>query len=119
MGEREMKRKIQLKSIVKRAIEGYALSWSKAELLISFEDGTFIVIGAREKSWEDDSIITDIALNIYDFLEEDLIDSSIYSAKELTNAKEGIKNRNETLAEIAERALFERLKIKYEGLEEK
>ena len=109
-----MKRKIQLKKVAGKTVKSFALSAAKRELLISFKDETFIVVGIREETWEDNFNIVDVEFSVHDFLEQDLINSSIYSAKELADAKEAIQNRNETLAEIAERATYKRLKIKYE-----
>ena len=111
-----MKRKIQLKEVVGKTVEGFALSHADQKLLISFEDKTFTVIGIREEDWGNGFSIGDTEFSVYDFPEKNLIDNSIYSAKELANTKEGIQNRNETLAEIAEREIYARLKAKYDAV---
>ena len=109
-----MKTAITLKDTKGKTVETSIHSWSGG-VLISFADDTFVVLAAIKKYYEEDFVVTDVEFNLHDFEEKDLVDAHIFSTQELADAKESILDRNKTLAEVAERAAYERLKVKYEA----
>ena len=110
-----MKKKVLFNEIAGKTVEGFAFSFSNKELLIAFKDNTFIAVGYTEGFHSGDDGIADIELDLSDFYEEDLIGTLVDSPEELANIREGIRDRDKTLKAIAERATYERLKIKYEN----
>lgn len=100
-----------------KTIETSLFSWSNSEILISFKDETFTIIGIERGHYDGGEEITDKEFRLGDFADNDLVDAQIFSDGEITEMRESFLAKNRARAESSERATYERLKAKYEARE--
>lgn len=112
--EEKIKTKIVFEEIKGKTVETFLFSWSNSEILISFKDETFTIIGIERGHYDGGEEITDKEFKLGDFADNDLVEAQVLSAREITEMRESFLAKNRARAESGERATYERLKAKYE-----